>query len=43
MFGGDPVQHEEAPKFGAFETGSEDDGMPMANQEAELFNLNDYS
>lgn len=43
MFGGEPDKIEEAPKFGAFETGSEDDGMPMANQEAELFNMNDYS
>jgi hypothetical protein len=44
MFGGEPDHHEEAaPKFGAFQGDSEDDGMPMASQEAELFNMNDYS
>jgi hypothetical protein len=31
MFGGEPDHHEEAPKFGAFQGDSEDDGMPMAS------------
>jgi hypothetical protein len=33
---------DEAPKFGAFETGSED-GMPLASQENEIFNTQEYS